>query len=532
MSVTGLLEEHTREFDSEIWFNWEQPAVPLLLDLTFEACGGPFTRAFGLLFFTSILYYRKADADSDEIRASWLLRTEEGIGLGRLLVDALSLPETRDRVASMFDRSCAALQDCAEEMERVDEVPDGDAELGRIDRFRTAFLRFYSLGAITEPIQWFGEWGLEKIISGEDGDRLRASLFTMDEEPFIFRLERGLLELAIDRREGTLNDARVGRYAEEFHWKANNYARVRRLGLVDLSAEVEELATDNPAARLDELETERRTALQRKAEAMAEVPPRARQLCHLADQFGSGMADRRKAVMNRALAGLDSAARRLADSHGVDFADLAMLSPVELRHFGGDRGRIAAEAEQRRLAYVQTLSPFPLEEEEMSAVLQFVGEESALPDPTASAIAAGADALQLLDQLDLRMGLFAADGADILVRGDVVAIPGRDAKARIRGRCRVVSDPIRQREEFQAGEILVASSTTPDFVPIMRKAAAVVTNMGGLLQHAAHFAREEGKPCIVGTGFVTSAFDSGEEIELDLVTGAVRGVTQGERREA
>lgn len=91
----------------------------------------------------------------------------------------------------------------------------------------------------------------------------------------------------------------------------------------------------------------------------------------------------------------------------------------------------------------------------------------------------------------------------------------------------MVSDPFRQRDEFEEGEILLASSTTPDFVPIMRKALAVVTNMGGMLQHAAHFAREERKPCVVGTGFATSAFSSGDEIEIDLRSGEVSLVAAG-----
>jgi phosphohistidine swiveling domain-containing protein len=519
----GLSSGPARKFDSEIWFNWEQPAVPLLLDLTFEACGEHFSRAFGLPFFTSVLFYREASEGAGDVRASWLLRTEEGIGLGRLLVDALHLPATRDRMARLFEGSCAALLDCAENMEAVDSTEDGDADLAWVDRFHTAFLRFYSLGAITEPIQWFAEWGMEKIIDGEDGARLRASLFTMEEEPFIFTLERDLLQLAIQRQRGKLDAAAVEQHANDFHWKANNYARVRRLQPQDVETEVEELSAGDPARRLEELESERRAALQRKADAMAEVPARARQLCLLADQFGSGMADRRKAVMNRALAGLDAVARRFASVYDVDFADLAMLSPVELRRFAGDRGRIEAEAEQRRLAYVQTLAPFPLEEEEVSAALQFAGEASVLPNAAAAAVAAGADALQLLDQIDLRMGLFVEGNAsDGVVRGDTVEISGCDGETRIRGRCRVVSDPIGQRHEFRSGEILLASSTTPDFVPIMRKAAAVVTNMGGLLQHAAHFAREEGKPCIVGTGFATSAFVSGQEIELDLLGGEVR----------
>jgi pyruvate, water dikinase len=117
------------------------------------------------------------------------------------------------------------------------------------------------------------------------------------------------------------------------------------------------------------------------------------------------------------------------------------------------------------------------------------------------------------------MTLFVQVDGDAIVRGDVAFAP-EDCEV-VTGVCRVVTDPFEQREEFEQGEVLLASSTTPDYVPIMRKASAVVTNMGGLLQHAAHFAREERKPCIVGTGFATSAFADGERISLDLSTGEV-----------
>lgn len=524
MGAAGVSQRRERQFDSTLWFNWEQPAVPLLLDLTFEACGRPFSAAFGLPVFTSVLYYRE-DPGTGQQRGSWLLRTDEGIALGRLLVDGLHIVAAADRVEHEFGVACSTLLERAAELEANESV-GSEETLRRVDRFRSAFLRFYALGAITEPVQWYAEWSLERILGSEQAE-LRAHLFAMDEEPHIFVVERELLRLAVDAGRGQEVGDGIAEHAEHYFWKANNYAQVRRLGSAEVRSEVEELAAGDPASRLEELEAERRVALARKAEAMAEAPAKARRVAEIADRFGSTMADRRKAVMNRSLAGLDAAARRLAAAADVDLRDVEMLGPGELRTLVRDPARIAEEAEQRRTAYVQTLAPYSLDAEEMAVALEFADETVVIPRAIEGGVAVGTNAERLLDEIDLRMGLFSGEEADGVVRGDVVQIPGWDAGVRIAGRCRVVNDPFRQRDEFEEGEILLASSTTPDFVPIMRKALAVVTNMGGMLQHAAHFAREERKPCVVGTGFATSAFSSGDEIELDLRSGEVSLVAAG-----
>ncbi len=72
------------------------------------------------------------------------------------------------------------------------------------------------------------------------------------------------------------------------------------------------------------------------------------------------------------------------------------------------------------------------------------------------------------------------------------------------------------------GEILVTSMTSPDYVPAMRKASAIVTDEGGLLCHAAIMSREFGKPCIIGTKIATRVLKDGDEVEVDATKGTVR----------
>lgn len=76
--------------------------------------------------------------------------------------------------------------------------------------------------------------------------------------------------------------------------------------------------------------------------------------------------------------------------------------------------------------------------------------------------------------------------------------------------------------KLQPGEILVTTMTSVDFVPVMEKAAAFVTNEGGITSHAAIVAREMNKPCIIGTKIATKVLKDGDTVEVDADNGVVK----------
>lgn len=76
-------------------------------------------------------------------------------------------------------------------------------------------------------------------------------------------------------------------------------------------------------------------------------------------------------------------------------------------------------------------------------------------------------------------------------------------------------------DKLQAGEILVTTMTSVDFVPIMERAGAFVTNEGGITSHASIVAREMNKPCIIGTQNGTRIIIDGDLIEVNANTGIV-----------
>jgi pyruvate, water dikinase len=78
-----------------------------------------------------------------------------------------------------------------------------------------------------------------------------------------------------------------------------------------------------------------------------------------------------------------------------------------------------------------------------------------------------------------------------------------------------------EMDKLKAGEVLVTSMTTPDMVPAMSQASAIVTDEGGMTCHAAIVSRELGVPCVVGTREATKLIADGDEVTVDGKTGSV-----------
>ncbi len=94
------------------------------------------------------------------------------------------------------------------------------------------------------------------------------------------------------------------------------------------------------------------------------------------------------------------------------------------------------------------------------------------------------------------------------------------------GAARLVVDA-RHLSEFQDGEVLVADTTTPDWEPVMKRAAAIVTNRGGRTCHAAIVARELGIPAVVGAEGATTAVPAGATVTVSCAEGDVGRVYRG-----
>ncbi len=105
---------------------------------------------------------------------------------------------------------------------------------------------------------------------------------------------------------------------------------------------------------------------------------------------------------------------------------------------------------------------------------------------------------------------------------NVTEIKGTPAcLGKVTGTVKVI-DRINQFSKMNEGDILVSKMTRPEFLPVMKKAAAIVTDEGGITCHAAIVAREMKKPCIIGTQIATHVLKDGDMVEVDAHKGIVR----------
>ncbi|WP_292470781.1 phosphoenolpyruvate synthase [Methanolobus sp.] len=108
-----------------------------------------------------------------------------------------------------------------------------------------------------------------------------------------------------------------------------------------------------------------------------------------------------------------------------------------------------------------------------------------------------------------------------------VIVMGRSVGSKIAaGNVHVITD-VSKLPDFKTGEILVADTTTPDWEPVMKRAAAIITNKGGRTCHAAIVSRELGIPAVVGTGDATEKLRDGMEVTVNCAEGDAGKVHEG-----
>ncbi|BCO34873.1 phosphoenolpyruvate synthase [Mycobacterium heckeshornense] len=111
--------------------------------------------------------------------------------------------------------------------------------------------------------------------------------------------------------------------------------------------------------------------------------------------------------------------------------------------------------------------------------------------------------------------------------GEVI-VEGRSVGEKIASGTARTIESLTHLTEFRPGEVLVADTTTPDWEPVMKTAAAIITNRGGRTCHAAIIARELGVPAVVGTGNATVRVAGGQTVTVSCAEGDTGRVYAGE----
>lgn len=287
------------------------------------------------------------------------------------------------------------------------------------------------------------------------------------------------------------------RLSREYYWLINSYASVFRLQGTDFFKIVKEEVRGKTLTDLRAELIRLRTKVRRLKEEHKRLKNTYRfstaLLRHFAlVQFFGEWIDERKSYMLRGNDCFERYCQEVSRRFSLPVHDVRYYVPVDMKN-------ILLRGKRLERKYVrgrQTLSAYVIVKKGKTAVpVIYYGKQAKKIFRT------------IQGQFQVKKGVIA---------GQVASAPVKQ----FTGTVQVVKDVY--KEKFTPGRILVTSMTRPEFVPLMRKAAAIITDEGGLTCHAAIVSRELGVPCIIGTKNATMALWTGDRVVMNMQSGDIR----------
>ena len=563
-----------RTFNFGEWLPWEQNASPLLLTMTLNAGMDDLREYFGMPLWTTVIIF-------ENNQAKWLFRPKELKLLGQKMIDFLMSPPLRSSFFEGFDNATSSL---VEEAERIQFSTDlkslSNADLVKeFNNFAKRYYAWYKFGWFCEPIQFQStdlitaclEKEVQTLPESVAVADAKQALFTLEEDSFTIAiledlrlcslalgsaLKSGQLDhelvdemsapnfpkvaaqkvlLALEQKnspELTALGSSLKEHQKRYYWKKNNYFSTTFLTEKDVLEEIfgsDGFDVSDPAAsfsrELEQARSNKERQLGLKKDLMRLLSPYYRNLVGLVATVGGSLLDRRKRIIMIVNAAVDKILEEVSSRTSTPIGDIRYLIPQELEYFLESPGEYKDRLNERKEIFVVFQADFPLVPELAADVLSSLNNTEpnfstlGMSDPY---LAEGEHAIRTLDQLNPLLNFLKASELDgERIQGVVVYFNSQQPV--IEGVARIIKDP--KAEFLQTGEILVAPSTTPDYMDAIRRCSAIVTDWGGQTSHAAITSRELSKPCIIGTNFASQILKNGDRVRIDFNEASVEIVS-------
>src|SRR3989338_3432007 len=452
-----------------IWFHWERNATFTPIFMCMEAWGQPTAKYWGVSWPTTICVWK-----NDII--SWNNKNQDFYEMGKILVENFlkngwgkfedEINETAIKITK-FMRECNPIADMSEH------------ELVRkFKELHNLWIHWFVLG-VTEPPGVYGE----KILEELSKDKKNFSLLTSPIRKSFSRREfEDLLQVK--------NDKELENHAKKYFWLHNNYFTTETISKEFFQDELKKLREkySDSANYLNEVERNDKELLVEKEKIMNQLnfSEREKKLVTLMEFF-AWFQDYRKEYTMQMLHYLDKILEAIGKIHGLSLKEMKHVLPEEILNNKIDRNLIRERMEHFMVIWDSDRAKFEL----------------------------------ILDTDEIEQKKKQIFGEKQQTK-EIIEIEGQIAsKGRLKGRA-FVTMSAHDAKNIKPGEILVTSMTSPDFIVAIKRAAAIVTNEGGILCHAAVVSREFGIPCIVGTQNATRLVKTGDMIEVDGNHGFVR----------
>ena len=369
----------------------------------------------------------------------------------------------------------------------------------RIKNFYKLNIDFWLIVHAPEIANWGGEHllknKLQKIYPKNFEDYLE--ILSAPIKPSFFQEEElELLKTALIKKNNEKEKA-IENHAKKYCWLLNSYGGNRILKTAYFKNKLEELTKQGKAGTLiKRIKKNLKNNLNRK-QALIEKTSFSNKIIAISEKLAESIwwQDLRKGYIWRLNYWLDIFLKEISKRHEWDFQELIWCHMEELEDIcrGKKLNKLRIAARKKYYLY-------------------YAGKNSKIKTANAAKVTA-------LEKKYLDTG----DKSEIKKITGLTVSKGKTKK--IRGKVRIIYNPFTAGKKFKDGEILVTGMTSPEFVILMRKAKAIITDQGSMVCHAAIVSREFKIPCIVKTKIATKILRDGDFVEVDVTKGVVKKIS-------
>jgi phosphoenolpyruvate synthase/pyruvate phosphate dikinase len=465
-------------------FRWG-PIDAALLSLSYPmiASFDKMQELFGICWPESLIIY-------DKDKALWILENEKVSETGREFMKKIILPDTeRKRFYKLWNERVKNLSEIQRKINQLNKNNMTDL----IKDWNKAYLDFWAVGMTAElanyPLEERLKNQLKPYFKDErDLNEAFAVLATPTEMSFYKEEEAEVMKIALlENKEKALQ-----KHQDKYFWIYNNYLEAKILDVNYFKEQIKHTTTKDAEEFLREIENYNKEVEDSKNKYIKELrlSDEIIKTINLLNDFIL-FQDVRKKYNLVATHCLEEFLKEISDRTHIPVRDLKWLLPEELEKFSD--GNLEKIIEKRKHLTIFSITLRNTEEYTQNK---------------ASKIEKEFNRAEFEKSVNLQ---------------GTVACTGKNRY--FRGIAKVISSP-KEGDKLKQGEILVTTMTTPDFVAVIKRAGAIITDMGGVTCHAAVVSREFGTPCIVGTENATKIIKDGDILELHNLRGTVKIVSK------
>lgn len=427
----------------------------------------------------------------------WYWNDEDMTRMRKLIIDKVDKnPGYLKKLIDDWHRLLRVFDAVMAKIDKTDLAKLSDDEfLDLYEEFYDAYLVEYGPAVVVQdPFSMHADKFLnphfEKIFKqhGIDFNEDFPLLIAPREDSFLQRENEDRLRLLKEYQSKSPNfEKKLAEHAKKYHWIQNNYAKDTCLDEKYFLQQLKEMKDIEPDQELAKREREEQETIRKKEELVKklELDQESKNLVAMAETFAYMQDERKKYV--------------LISNHYQNL----FLHEIQKR--------LKLTREEVEYTYLQELRSL-FAQKKIDKTVFHERKKACLVINTQEGyeVLSGKVAKEIFD----KVFAFKEEG--------ITEIKGITAcKGKAQGPVKIVLR-ISDVANVQQGDILVASMTRPEAVPAMKKAAAFVTDEGGVTSHAAVVSREMNKPCIIGTKVATKVLKDGDIVEVDATTGVVK----------